>query len=130
MKEIEKLELKHLSPYLPYGLKIHGESSGFNLDMTLATMSDCELLMGIDCVLKEQQKPILRPLSDYHNENIYEDFIYLFGENDDYVEALIDGRLLLKDMPKYIMDWLFENHFDVFGLIEKGLAVDINTIKK
>jgi hypothetical protein len=24
---------------------------------------------------------------------------------------------------------LFKNHFDIFGLIEKGLAIDINTIK-
>lgn len=28
------------------------------------------------------------------------------------------------------MEKLFENHFDVFGLIEKGLAIDLNTIKE
>ena len=31
--------------------------------------------------------------------------------------------------PQYILEKLFEWHFDVFGLIEKGLAIDINTIK-
>jgi len=25
--------------------------------------------------------------------------------------------------------WFLEQHYDVFGLIEKGLAIDINTIK-
>ena len=24
---------------------------------------------------------------------------------------------------------LLENHFDIFGLIEKGLAIDMNTLK-
>ena len=27
------------------------------------------------------------------------------------------------------LNYLFENHFDVYGLIEKGLAIDINTLK-
>ena len=31
-------------------------------------------------------------------------------------------------LPYNIVSKLFENHFDVFGLIEKGLAIDINTI--
>jgi hypothetical protein len=27
-------------------------------------------------------------------------------------------------------EWLLKNHFDVFGLIEAGLAIDLNTINK
>ena len=29
-----------------------------------------------------------------------------------------------------LFSWLFEHHFDVFGLISKGEAIDINTISK
>lgn len=32
-------------------------------------------------------------------------------------------------LPYYIIEKLFEWHFDVFGLIEQGLAIDINTLK-
>jgi hypothetical protein len=30
---------------------------------------------------------------------------------------------------KTVVKFLFENKFDVFGLIEKGLAIDINSIE-
>ena len=29
----------------------------------------------------------------------------------------------------YIIEYLFQHHFDVYGLIEKGLAIDINKIE-
>ncbi len=29
-----------------------------------------------------------------------------------------------------ILNWLLRNHYDVFGLIDQGLAVDINEIKQ
>ncbi|NDV77881.1 hypothetical protein [Dysgonomonas sp. 511] len=28
-----------------------------------------------------------------------------------------------------LFNYLFENHFDIYGLIEQGLAIDINTVK-
>ena len=34
----------------------------------------------------------------------------------------------IEQIPYELHDFLFENHIDVFGLIEKGLAVDINTL--
>jgi hypothetical protein len=34
----------------------------------------------------------------------------------------------IKSMQEY-METLFENHFDIFGLIGAGLAIDINTLK-
>jgi hypothetical protein len=32
--------------------------------------------------------------------------------------------------PYEILQWFFENHYDVFGLIEENLAIDINTLNK
>lgn len=29
----------------------------------------------------------------------------------------------------YVIDYLFQHHFDVYGLIENGLAIDINTLR-
>ena len=36
----------------------------------------------------------------------------------------------IKYLPNGIVLQLFEWHFDVFGLIEKGIAIDINTLNK
>ena len=36
----------------------------------------------------------------------------------------------LKYLPYGVVEKLLEWHFDIFGLLEKGLAVDINTINK
>ena len=33
-----------------------------------------------------------------------------------------------KNTPYWIMEKLFKWHFDVFNLLEKGLAIDINTL--
>ena len=61
-----KLELKHLAPYLPYGLKIQGkggrvETLGIEVGMTAKT---------INCaaILYYGYKPILRPLTDLTKE--------------------------------------------------------------
>lgn len=70
----------------------------------------------------ENFKPILKPLSelkthfDNYRSQIYSDFDY-------YIRCIKSG---IMEYSEY--DWFFENHYDVFGLIEQGLAVDINTI--
>ena len=55
-------------------------------------------------------------------------------ENDEYKNKIFNREYIVDngiysalEYPEYC--WLFENHFDVFGLIEKGLAIDINTLK-
>ena len=37
-------------------------------------------------------------------------------------------RINILSLPYYQIDQLFEWHFDIFGLIEQGLAIDINTL--
>lgn len=142
----EKLELKHLAPYLPHKLKVNiGEYSESNVDLTCGHIYNYELY---------SIKPILRPLSDLtkitseHLTN--HDLNMLIGENNGYGKITIDfydEELELTyesdsdqqyDSSKSISFYLFEkvrqellkNHFDVFGLIKKGLAVDINTLNK
>jgi hypothetical protein len=110
---MEKLELKHLAAYLPYGLKIYhkGNDHEYPLVVNNNTVS---LRGGVninDVISDNDLKPILRPLS----------------------ELDVDGEI---NTPEYIKqcsvsyyEHLLSNHFDIFGLIDKGLGIDINTIK-
>lgn len=145
-----KLELKHLAPYLPYGLKVlrpdnktileikgvNGSLIIFERNGTLSQYGDLS-----NC------KPILRNLSDLTKDievggerfvpiveiakirpTGYEWKCYddedgvMLGSYDDTVRSIKAATL-----EQYLK--LFEYHFDVFGLIEQGLAIDINTIK-
>ena len=163
-----KLELKHLAPYLPYGLGLYIEN-----DVTIKPTYEDEpdfILSGVvkmsgllyeetsfmpQCVIytrtdgeahgytqKENIKPILRPLSDltkeieYNGEKFIPEYLFTekFGSNDDtLVENMNDENNELhysvcKDLPYYVIEWLLSIHFDIFGLLEKDLAVNINTL--
>jgi len=93
--------------------------------------------------------PILRPLYDIEKE------ISINGEkfiprqrfiektkpknmigHDKSIDRHIDSQLSVLEEPKgydNLKHWMYQDlikwHFDVFGLIKKGLAIDINTIK-
>jgi len=78
-------------------------------------------------------KPILRPLSNFNTIGWYDD-----DENEIHLDQYTTNDLFFHnicesdDVPLIgvldIMEKLFEQHYDVFGLIEKGLAIDINTL--
>lgn len=131
-----KLTIEHLATYLPYGLKVLVEEYGI------------ELVVGIhgnDIITTEDNahfsaiKPILRPLSDLTKEIeingekfvpiekcgycSLEDCINEGGEIDE-----VTSDHLLSFMPFNYLRKLFEWHFDINELIEKGLAIDYNTI--
>lgn len=159
---MEKLELKHLAPYLPYDIKVRilnyksdyvgkefGTLSGyyyFNGEPHYYVNKD-KNQAGKDWTLIQ---PILRPLSDLTKEievggekfvpsdKIMEThelwsstFAYGFSIEQDSL-GIIGFKTPESWLPlvNYIpfFDKLYEWHFDVFGLIEKGLAIDINTL--
>lgn len=121
---MEKLELKHLAPYLPYGLKIRnvlGKGSTWTLTrFNIEQFSDDDkpILRHLSDLTKEEEKeihskcPNLPNYQEFHKEWINEKGL-------DLSETIIEYAA---------MEILFEWHFDVFGLIDKGLAIDINTI--
>ncbi len=169
-----KLEIKHLAPYLPYGLKVQYEGivntkelSMYNRERKIAEYNN--LLNEFD---KERPtkikglkigyikiteiylnhvkfrignkglqthyntsgfKPILRPLSDLtteieHNGEKFVPFDKLDQHHNFSVMHFSD---IITDPTRYpytIVEKLFEWHFDVFGLIENNLAIDIKTI--
>ena len=141
-----KLELKkeEIIPYLPFDLKVMDlydskESFfvGYSINHTeplKVSVYRNELSTGR---LLSEIKPILRPLSDLikgtdkidYEAELEELFGHLELTNRGAFHFVLDGWTTWKDYHKVISK-LFEWHFDVFGLIEKGLAIDINTIKK
>lgn len=131
---MDKLELKHLSPYLPYGLKIkilnhkcdyvgieYSEVNGYyfvgeSLHVTYnggSTGKDISLF-----------KPILRPLSDYFDINSPA-MNELNMDVMDQIELanLADGTFHVSELPYRLICSLAEEHIDFMGLIPAGLAI-------
>ncbi len=144
-----KLELKHLAPYLPYGLKLIVGGNKANVAYMSTKRIAFIYTSGIGEVNKlawghasGKVKPILRPLSDltkeieHNGEKFVPEEWFIKEIQRHSVKALFDimhssgleAAILSADY--FVIQKLFEWHFDVFGLIPEGLAIDMNTLKK
>ena len=138
-----KLEVKHLAPYLPYALKVQYivrdkvEKTGYMRSISHNEDEAHPTRVSINHNYEEHIwmfKPILKPISDLKSELILEHFKY-WEEVEFYGNSFsIKGKGMIMqgydfdDLPYTLVQKLLEFHFDLFGLIEKGLAVDINTL--
>lgn len=139
-----KLEKKHICPYLPYELEIQTVIKGSFTTESPRTIIETLKYNDINSLLVKRYrviscKPILRPLSDLllvpegetdtHYDIIQQDICSLFEINakELYVHTYLTARVEISKSYE-IYQYLFENHFDVFGLIDEGLAIDINTL--
>lgn len=126
---MEKLDLKHLAPYLPYRLQfIHNTVSHPYEEIVEMTGEHLKSNM-IDLI----HKPILRPLSDLtkeieHNGEKFVTIHLLTNRHDINNAYNIIDDCKGKRLEYYQMEVLFAYHFDVFGLIEKGLAISYNDV--
>lgn len=124
-----KLQNEKIMPYLPYSVSIIN-SVGKRVELTTDNLS---------YHLEKGFKPLLRPLSDTQTlevdfgseKGLFKDnffgftsFEYYYNEYLEYKRAYWHNRA-----PYVVVKRLLESHFDVFGLIEDGLAVDINSVK-
>lgn len=136
---MEKLELKHLAEYLPYGLEVIDEEinekfyvAGFNIPNNEFLIHD-----NIDGSIEEYSvnflKLILRPLSDITNE----DTIAIHGlstveleliDIDEWTNELIQEITTNQKFKLSQFEYLYSKHFDIHGGIGKW-AIDINTLK-
>jgi hypothetical protein len=137
-----KLELKHLAGYLPYGLKIQN-GWGYIKTLKYSHLDDenngfitnvMPILRPLSGLTKEievnGEKFVPRDILDLKFRPISKDLIIYFFNNNleidiqtqDYSETLdlFDGFLIVQKL----LEW----HFDIYGLIEAGLAIDINTL--
>ena len=146
-----KLELKHLAPYLPYGLNTQFWVNDAAYVKLMVDEKRDKLLtsQNVHFVLT-YCKPILHPLSDLtklitvpgyndgkefvpinHWYPTYPDFKYFKQITHEFIMKI--GNV--KDqfpMQLSLSDWnlLYQWHFDLEGLIESGLAIDVNNLKK
>jgi hypothetical protein len=152
------LKIEHLAPYLPYKLYCRSSKHQFkygeyhNLLVGGASINrdgelNIELFHDNDLVFSDNIKPVklmLKPLVDllstveYGNEYMAEwEFIesQLGGcgcvAYEEYMASFIDDICPSRAIqaPYEIFRLLLEYHFDVFGLIDQELAIDVNTLK-
>tara|TARA_R110000822_G_scaffold113027_1_gene244100 strand:+ start:124 stop:558 length:435 start_codon:yes stop_codon:yes gene_type:complete len=143
-----KLELKYLSAYLPYGLKFDGKRNGWvNFDGSVKNLCPMDLDGRWEVI-----KPILRPLSDLtkeievNGEKFVPNYILntrFRASSKDLIPYKYDNYNLELDVETQnysqkidlfdgflIVQQLLEWHFDIYGLIDAGLAIDINILNK
>ena len=122
-KEDKNLLIQDLSARLPYKTKIqlteYSDLTGEKLPSKIKTLDYCMLGKAqayCKGFRKDEIKPYLFPLSSMTEEQSME-FALL------QVNTHKDGFLYVCDCAN-MMKWLLKNHFDIYGLIEKGLAID------
>jgi len=134
----EELKQEHIIPYLPYELMAVIDGLSYKIKGVIKDLA-CDI-EGVDLhfpntVIIERRnenlknvKPILKPLSDLLD---LEDFksIGIFGRNEWKIkQAVRDERVGL--INHHLFHILVKHHYDVYRLIDKGLAIDVKTLKK
>ena len=122
---------------LAYTNKRVGKIKGYKDGKILTTIGYFKIeeptftFIGAHVTHNNERKLILRPLSDLTKEIEHNGDKFVPCEQFKY-----DMECMLKEydvdldcMPYNVINSLIEWHFDIFSLIDKGLAVDINTLK-
>ena len=127
-QEQNTLLLKDISARLPYNPMVEYKGETYNvLGITSGRLVLCKPFMS--CVLNEhplveEVKPYLFPMSSMTEEQKKE---YNFWKHDvpvchyEYGDVIEEQELL--ESPESF-SYLIENHFDYYGLIPMGLALD------
>jgi hypothetical protein len=125
-----KFELKHLTAYLPYETKVI-ENEDF-----IATMSidhnwpKREVCINRIYLFPALYKLILRPLSDLVEEIKHGDEKFIPVDRFCANTKELEIKHTIMKTPYWVVVKLLEWHFDVFRLIDKGLAIDIKTLNQ
>lgn len=143
---MEKLTLEHIAPYLPYGVKFKYDEEFVSPQFRTLEPPTIDFLMN-------NGKPVLYPLSELDKEFKHISYTKQLEPN---LDKIIPNELFKKHWFTKIRDdghfstdegdgtatgyqWrscridiiflLSEWKFDFMGLIEKGLAIDVNTLE-
>lgn len=136
-----ELETKHLAPYLPYELKLIGETSN---SIGGVITREVGIMKGI--IHNENKKytvimntnliwvfkPILRPIPQirayfepiFESDQQVKEFLSYEATSPFSVDEIADYKF--EYLPYGTCQVLLKHHFDIFGLIDAGLAIDIN----
>jgi hypothetical protein len=130
---MEKLELKEIVGYLPYGLKMVFESKGGRI-LDLTGLREAKIgkdnLLYINTPSKTYLinpfKPILFPLSSFKdiNSDAMNDLnIDLYNQME--LCDLANNKIHFQNCNHSTILICLENKIDVYNLIERGLAIEV-----
>lgn len=136
MTQTEKgLLLRDLCARLPYEVKVQYKDDIFTIDYISGIYEEIKLdtpdRYTIDI---SEVKPYLFPLSSMTKEQLFE-VQEILGKNEIEIG---DGFLHIIDSDRNtityleilaLLEWFYKNHFDVYGLIPMGLAIDATNLK-
>lgn len=136
-KEDRELLIKDLCARLPYNTMIHGVYAYSNPDYDCAREPDKILYSENDSVLTASDidwlewggadiKPYLFPMSSMTSKQREEYESLCIKVTSECTEFYTDVTFTTDNFYDTIesFDYLYKNHIDVRGLIEKGLAID------
>lgn len=142
-----KIKIEHLAPYLPYGLKARFKESDKphcrkyvvgTIGAMYVEKSGGSSITCYDTVNAAPVTfmPVLRPLADLYrtdlsfNQEILDSFSDYSWSRFEEVFFAVMKRIDPYEFITYEnAELLIKNHYDIFFLIERGLAFDINDLK-
>lgn len=130
---MEKLESKHVLPYVLYGVKMLTEKHILDAKDRIWTLQPSSFTNGWKTEFNS--KIILRPLSDLTKPITHEGETFVPVEKYNYlrfdeISKYKGGSNVMKFIQVREQDVLLELHFDIYGLIDKNLAIDINNLNQ
>ena len=144
MKQEDELLFKDLCARLPYGVKIeitYSKDSGSSLRARLCSEGINTLDTNILWLFQQSEiyiKPYLFPLSSMTEEQLNDFYATIRPVIEEALDAYKDDKteyeeerpITLKDIKADIVavNWMLKNHFDMNGLIPKGLAIDCTNL--
>jgi len=137
---MKQLTIGHLAPYLPYGLGLKCESGDIGV-LTALDENDSSICIRFDDDLDvlafrrelEDITPILRPLSQLIDRFDTKecgncraiDYISTSIKDEKQTILIVSkGIPIINSLEYWKIARLLELHFDVFGLIDAGLAIE------
>jgi hypothetical protein len=133
---------------------LHEFANSKQIKKLIADKSETDEEISLSAALYCKAKPILRPLSDILNTEAFEvyklyfdkDFVFDYSKDTGSANFIpTRARILAKDAIRIfegrdyktgdfmkvisIVPFLLSKHFDLFGLIDAGLAIDKITLK-
>ena len=138
-QEDKELLLKDLCARLPYNVICQvefKENRKYNSKVMLLSgifTDDAYFTTKGGSIYSNEYKPYLFPLSSMTSEQLFE-VQEILGKNEIEIE---DGFLHIVDSDRNVityleilalLEWFYKNHFDIYGLIPMGLAIDATNL--
>ena len=130
----KEILIKDLCARLPYGVKVLFENKVFSIDYISAKYEEIKLDIPDNYTLDiTNVKPYLFPLSSMTRKQLF-DVQEIIGKNEIEIE---DGFLHIINYDRNtityleilaVFEWFYKNHFDIYGLIPMGLAIDATNL--